>query len=801
MTDDARTPAAPTAEAIPQDTTWSIPLVMVLVVVILAGALFGYDQGVISGALEGIKKQFGLSAFVIEMVTSWVTLGALGGSLAGGDLADRLGRRLTILIAAVLFVAGAALESVAPDVVALVGGRFLVGFGVGIAAVAAPLYAAEIAPAHLRGRFVSAYQLAITLGIFVSYFVDAALADQEAWRIMLGVSAVPAALLVVAILLSLESPRWLLKAGRVDAARDALHRLRPEVDPEPGIRAIEAQLREQDRGASWGEVFDPRWRRPLVVGLGLAIFQQITGINAIIYYADEIFAAAGFATTAQQTAATTWAIGGVNVVATLIAIAFIDRLGRRPLLLAGLVGMSASLTVVGFAFRSLGGAVASQGPTTAGIVTLVALVTFIISFAFSLGPVVWTVINEIFPGQVRGRAVAVATAVNWGCAFLVSEFFLSVVALIGAAATFWVFAFFCAAGFVWVHTPRTGNQRPLSRADRGLVGPGRRPHAMTDTAGPAAPLTAEEQRLAAARAGTEAWRRWGPYLSERQWGTVREDYSADGTAWEYLPHDHARSRAYRWGEDGIAGISDDRSRLCFALALWNGTDPILKERMFGLTGNEGNHGEDVKEYYFYLDNLPSHAYMKYLYKYPQQTYPYDDLVAVNRTRTRNDPEYELLDTGIFDGDRYFDVFVEYAKAGPEDILIRITAANRGLQPAPLHLLPTLWFRNDWSWNAERQRPRIAIERTTSSTTTLCTTAHGSLSRRWLHAELADYGDLHRERDEPRAPFRRHEPVAVREGCIPRVCRQRQERRRQSRAHRLEGRAASISVKCRPDKAR
>jgi sugar porter (SP) family MFS transporter len=431
--------------------------VLVLVVVILAGALFGYDQGVISGALAGIKQQFGLSAFVTEMVTSWVTLGALAGSLAGGDLADRLGRRRTILIAGTLFVAGALVESLAPDVVALVCGRLVVGFGVGIAAVAAPLYAAEIAPALQRGRFVSAYQLAITLGIFVSYFVDAALAEQQAWRMMLGVSAAPAALLVLAILLATESPRWLLKVGRTEAARDALRRLRPDVDPGPRIQAIEASLQAPDARTSWRDVFDPRWRRPLVVGLGLAVFQQITGINAIIYYSDEIFAAAGFATTAQQTAATTWAIGGVNVIATFIAIGFIDRLGRRPLLLAGLIGMGVSLLVVGFAFRSIGTASAGAQPTAAGIVTLVALVVFIISFAFSLGPVVWTVINEIFPGRVRGRAVAVATAVNWAAAFVVSQFFLTIVTGIGAAASFWLFALFCAVGYFWVrkHVPET----------------------------------------------------------------------------------------------------------------------------------------------------------------------------------------------------------------------------------------------------------------------------------------------------------------------------------------------------------
>ncbi|MER7396724.1 glucosidase [Streptomyces sp. NPDC000151] len=190
---------------------------------------------------------------------------------------------------------------------------------------------------------------------------------------------------------------------------------------------------------------------------------------------------------------------------------------------------------------------------------------------------------------------------------------------------------------------------------------------------------------------------WGPYLSERQWGTVREDYSAGGDAWSAFPHDHARSRAYRWGEDGLGGICDEKQRLCFALALWNGRDPILKERAFGLTNGEGNHGEDVKEYYFYLDSTPSHSYLKYLYKYPQDEFPYNDLVATNRARGRHEFEYELLDTGVFDDDRYFDVTVEYAKASPEDILIRITAENRGPDEATLHLLPTLWFRNTWSW--------------------------------------------------------------------------------------------------------
>ena len=218
---------------------------------------------------------------------------------------------------------------------------------------------------------------------------------------------------------------------------------------------------------------------------------------------------------------------------------------------------------------------------------------------------------------------------------------------------------------------------------------------------------AEHARLREAQEGKKSWRRWGPYLSERQWGTVREDYSENGTAWDYFPHDHAHSRAYRWGEDGLAGFCDDRQLLCLALALWNEADPILKERAFGLTNGEGNHGEDVKEYYFYLDATPTHSYAKYLYKYPQLSFPYDDLVRTNRARTRHELEYELLDTGIFDEDRYFDVFVEYAKASPDDILIRLAAHNRGPDTAPLHLLPTLWFRNSWAGSPHVQKPLLA----------------------------------------------------------------------------------------------
>ncbi len=243
----------------------------------------------------------------------------------------------------------------------------------------------------------------------------------------------------------------------------------------------------------------------------------------------------------------------------------------------------------------------------------------------------------------------------------------------------------------------------------------------------------ETVRLRDARMPNTPWRKWGPYLSERQWGTVREDYSKDGNAWDYFSHDQARSRAYHWGEDGLAGISDDQQALCFALALWNGRDPILKERLFGLTNSEGNHGEDVKEYYFYLDSTPTHSYMKYLYKYPQSAYPYDDLVATNRQRSRNDMEYELLYTGAFNDDRYFDVFVEYAKNTPEDILIQITVCNRGPEAATLQVLPTLWFRNTWTWWPDVTKPALT-QVAGKNGTHIVAAAHVDLGNRFLYCD-------------------------------------------------------------------
>ncbi len=437
-------------------------LVAVGAVIMLAGVLFGYDQGVISGALDGIQKDFHVSTFLLEVITSWVTLGAMGGALVAGALADRLGRRVTILLASGLFTVGALVEAFAPGSFVLVLGRLVVGFGVGVASVAAPLYAAEMAPTRLRGRFVSLYQLAITMGIFVAYLVDYVLSHTSGWRLMLGVSAVPAVLLVFAVLPLSDSPRWYMQVGRRSDAEGALRRVTGSDDVTEALDDVQAVIDEESaHAAGWRTVFAPQWRRPLVIGVALAVLQQLTGINAIIYYANQIFAAAGFTSPQSQSLATLWAVGAVNVFATFVAVAWVDRFGRKPLLFIGTTGMGISLVVVGAMFLRLSkvdpGTTTRAATTGEGLITLVALVVFIACFAFSLGPIVWTIINEIFPSHVRGKAVSVATAANWFAAWLVAQFFLTLVDLITTTGVFWLFAAFCAVTFVFVrrYVPET----------------------------------------------------------------------------------------------------------------------------------------------------------------------------------------------------------------------------------------------------------------------------------------------------------------------------------------------------------
>jgi sugar porter (SP) family MFS transporter len=429
-------------------------------VTFLAGLLFGYDQGVISGALPLLQKDLDLSTLESEIVTSWVTLGALFGALVAGGTADRIGRRYTAVSAGVLFAIGALVEAVAPGAGLLTVGRVVTGLGVGFASVVAPLYAAEMAPKWLRGRFVSTYQLAITVGILFAYLADDALTGSDRWRLMFGLAVIPGVALVIGFLVMPESARWLLKMGRRDEARASLLKVDGPETADVELAQIEADLvaDEQEGQASWGEVLRPSLRRALWVGVGLAVLQQVTGINAIIYYANEIFAEAGFTSAEQQAKATLWAVGVVNVLATLIAVAWVDRFGRRPLLLTGLVGMTVSLAAVGMSFAALENTAETATSTTVGgIVTVLALVVFIASFAFSMGPIVWTLIAEIYPNRVRGRAISVATAANWLAAFLVAQFFLSLVDAIGESTTFFLFAALCVVSFVfvWYLVPET----------------------------------------------------------------------------------------------------------------------------------------------------------------------------------------------------------------------------------------------------------------------------------------------------------------------------------------------------------
>lgn len=432
---------------------WGMWLVLVMVVTILGGLLFGYDQGVISGALTFVKDDFSVGTTAAEIITSWVTLGALVGALVAGTLADAFGRRMALIIAGLLFVGGALIQAISPDIAVLVLGRCVIGLGVGVASVAAPLYAAEMSPAQTRGQFVSSYQLAITIGIFLAYVIDDLLTESENWRLMFAVAIVPGAALMLMAFVMPETPRWLLKMGNRDAALQSTTKISGAGGAQVRLDKIQADLDADQQQAGWAEVFAPKVRRMLWVGIGLAIFQQVTGINAIIYYANEIFGEAGFVSDQAKADATLWAVGAVNVLATFIAIAFVDRFGRRPLLFAGLVGMFVSLTAVGLAFLSFDESSTGGGEhsvSVVGIITLICLVVYISSFAFSLGPIVWTIIAEIFPNRVRGKAVAVATAVNWLSAFIVSQFFLTLIDEVGSSATFWLFAGMCAVAFVWI---------------------------------------------------------------------------------------------------------------------------------------------------------------------------------------------------------------------------------------------------------------------------------------------------------------------------------------------------------------
>jgi len=397
----------------------------------LAGLLFGYDTGVISGAILFVQEDFALTTFREEVVVSAVLLGAVLGAMVGGRLADRFGRRNVLLAVAGLFILGALWTAAAPDMAWLAAGRVLVGVAIGIASFTAPLYISEISPPHIRGRLVSLNQLMITIGIVVSYLADYSLAGSHAWRWMFGVAAAPAIVLAAGLLLVPESPRWLLADGRRGHAREILRRVRGGHDVEVELDEIEDSLRQQQE--SWRELLSPAVRPAMVVGIGLAVFQQFTGINTVIYYAPTIFELAGFQSRAGAILATA-GVGIVNVLLTIVALRLLDRAGRRPLLLYGLVGMIASLAALGVAFLlpHAGGALAW--------IAAVSLMVYVACFAIGLGPVFWLMIAEIYPLKIRGRAMGVATVANWGSNLLVALTFLTLIHLLGRSETFWLYA-------------------------------------------------------------------------------------------------------------------------------------------------------------------------------------------------------------------------------------------------------------------------------------------------------------------------------------------------------------------------
>jgi len=410
---------------------------MVATIAAIGGGLFGYDTGIISGAILYIKKEFPIDDATEGLVVSAVTAGALVAAMLAGVLADQGGRRVTNIAAGVVFAIASLLCAVANSVPTLVAGRFLVGCGIGLTSVGGPMYIAEASPARVRGSFVSLFQLAVTVGILMAYIAAALLAEAAAWRWMLGLAAVPGLLLAIGMAFMPESPRWLVKRGRRADARAVLAQIDPHGNPDVALTELERDLATEGQG-TWGELFERTLRPALVVGIGLAVFQQVTGINAVIYYAPQIFQAAGFTSDLTSLAATT-GIGVINVLATFIAIGLVDRAGRRPLLIAGVLGMVVTLAVLGLAFHS---ETAGAPSGNLSLITVVCLAAYIVFFAFSLGPIVWLMISEIYPLRNRAQAVAVSTAANWGANFVVSLTFPILTTRLGSAATFFTYAAF-----------------------------------------------------------------------------------------------------------------------------------------------------------------------------------------------------------------------------------------------------------------------------------------------------------------------------------------------------------------------
>ena len=414
----------------------------------LGGMLFGYDTGVISGAILFISKDFSLTQLQVEIVVSCVLIGALIGAMTGGVLADRFGRRRVIIATATLFVGGAIVTALSPTFTLLISGRIIVGAAIGVASFTTPLYISEVSPVKIRGRLVSINQVALTSGIVMSYLVDYALADIQGWRWMLGLAAVPAAILAVGMFWLPESPRWLVSKNLIDSARTVLERIRRTKDVGTELEDIQSSLAVQSGG--WRDLFTPLVRPALIVGVGLAILQQITGINTVIYYAPMIFEFTG-AKSASASILATIGVGVVNVAMTVVALLLVDRVGRRPLLLIGLTGMIIGLGVLGLAFQlpSLSGSL--------GWIAELSLMLYVGAFAIGLGPVFWLLISEIYPLKIRGVAMSVATSANWGANLFVALTFLTLIQATGRSSTFWIYGLVGIGAwlFTWFYVPET----------------------------------------------------------------------------------------------------------------------------------------------------------------------------------------------------------------------------------------------------------------------------------------------------------------------------------------------------------
>jgi len=418
-------------------------VIIAAVITAIGGMLFGYDTGVISGAILFIRDAFSLSSTAQEIVVSSVLIGAVIGASISGFLADKYGRRIMVIVAATIFGIGAIFTALTPEVYALIAGRIVVGIAIGIASFIAPLYIAEVAPVSIRGALVSLNQLAITVGIVISYLVDFAFAPSGGWRWMLGLAVVPSIILGIGMYLMPPSPRWLYSKGRIDKARSVLERIRMTKNVSEEMKEIRASL-VCEQECKWSEILDPVVRPALIIGIGLAAFQQLTGINTVIYYAPTILEFAGFQSAAVSILATA-GIGMINVIMTVVAISLIDRVGRRPLLLIGLIGMVISLAILGIAF------VLPGLSTSLGLLAVISLMLYVGSFAIGLGPVFWLMISEIYPLRIRGRAMSTATIVNWGTNLVVAITFLSLIQLIGTPGTFWLYSTIGIIAWVFVY--------------------------------------------------------------------------------------------------------------------------------------------------------------------------------------------------------------------------------------------------------------------------------------------------------------------------------------------------------------